>query len=221
MKPVAINEITTPRQKEDITNTVSIRRTESETISNMNEVMFQADTEYSTSAGIEGVASTSVKVAFQAGARFSNTKENQVSFEVNYENPVLCPANRQTTIKLLVFKQQTSVTYTAKMKIVPQVTFTGGFTRWGGENNEHPNFLRGHSRERVYSDIQNGYTDEFKAKAAANADPWDWRGCMDKYPDVQGLVNRISEDGNYETYVRGKWEGISGWKYVLQTDIKV
>ncbi|KAI0137610.1 Aerolysin toxin-domain-containing protein [Hypoxylon sp. NC0597] len=221
MKPVVAYTMTSPRQKEDTTSTVSIRRTESETISNTNEVMFQADTEYSSSAGIEGVASASVKVAFQAGARFSNTKENQVSFEVNYENPVVCPANRQTTINLLVFKQQTSVTYTAKMKIVPQVTFTGGFTRWGGENNEHPNFLRGHSRQRIYEDIHNGYADEFKAKAAANADPWDWRGCMEKYGGVQGLVNRISDNWNYETYVRGKWEGISGWKYVLQTDIKV
>ncbi|XDG03864.1 hypothetical protein ABKA04_003479 [Annulohypoxylon sp. FPYF3050] len=221
MKPVSVNTMTVPRQAEDKTTTVSIRRTETETISNTNEVMFQADTEYSTSAGIEGVASASVKVAFQAGARFSNTKDNQISFEVNYENPVLCPANRQTTIQLLVFKQQTSLTYTAKMKIVPEVTFTGGFTRWGGEDNENPNFLRGHSRERVYTDIKNGYADELKAKAAANADPWDWRGCMNKYNGVQGLVNRISDSSNYETYVRGKWEGISGWKYVLQTDIKV
>ncbi|KAI1105451.1 Aerolysin toxin-domain-containing protein [Jackrogersella minutella] len=221
MEPVAVNTMTVPRQGKDTTTTVSIKRVESETISNTNELMFQASTEYSTSAGIEGVASASVKTAFQGGGRFSETKDNQISFEVDYANPVLCPANRETTIQLLVFKQKTSLTYTAKMKIVPQVTFTGGFTRWGGGDNENPNFYRGHSRERVYEDIKNGYADELKAKAAANADPWDWKGCMDKHSSVQRYVNCISDSSNYETYVRGKWEGISGWKYVLQTDIKV
>jgi hypothetical protein len=30
-------------------------------------------------------------------------------------------------------------------------------------------------------------------KAAANSDPWEWKDCIDKYSNVQTLVNRICE----------------------------
>jgi hypothetical protein len=39
-----------------------------------------------------------------------------------------------------------------------------GFTRWGGKNNENPNFLRDESRKRVYKDIPNGPANELKVR---------------------------------------------------------
>ncbi|KAL1966183.1 hypothetical protein VTN77DRAFT_4735 [Rasamsonia byssochlamydoides] len=221
LEPFEIDTVQGPRQDEDALVHVRLQTTQTETVSNTNILMSKISAEYSTKVGLDCVFSGNVKAAFESSAAFSNTKENQVQFGVNFDYPVVCPANRKTTIHCLGYKQRVSVTYTAKVRLIPKLTFTGGFTRWGGKNNENPNFLRGHNRQRVYHDIDNGYTNEFREKAAADANPWRWHDCIEKYKSVQTLVDRISADENYEMYVRGKWEGITGWKHVIQTDIKV
>ncbi|KAH6605407.1 hypothetical protein Trco_007114 [Trichoderma cornu-damae] len=178
---------------------ISIKETKTEPIIHSNHVMSSAQNEYASATGIEDVVASVIKTAFNAPDSFTDTKRNEVTLEIDFDCPVICPANRA---------------------LVPEVTFTGGFTRWGGKNNENPNFLRGESRKRVYKDIHNGPANELKDKAASNADPWDWAEAIEKNPQIQTLVDRISEPQCYEMYVRGKWEGISGWKFVIQTDIK-
>ncbi|RFU80147.1 hypothetical protein TARUN_2062 [Trichoderma arundinaceum] len=220
LSPFTVKTLTVPAQDENTQVNISIKETKTEAITHSNHVMTSAQNEYASATGIEDVVAEAIKTAFNAPDSFTDTKRNEVTLDIDFNCPVICPAKRATTVTCSGYTQLMSITYTAKMKLVPEVTFTGGFTRWGGKNNENPNFLRGESRKRVYKDIPNGPANELKDKAASNADPWDWTEAIEKNPQIQNLVDRISDPQCYEMYVRGKWEGISGWKFVIQTDIK-
>ncbi|KAE8150396.1 hypothetical protein BDV25DRAFT_139881 [Aspergillus avenaceus] len=121
----------------------------------------------------------------------------------------------QTEIESI--KNTNELMFKLATELVPQLTFTGGFTRWGGQINENPNYLRGYSRERHFDDIANGYTDELSNKARSNQAPWDWDKCMQEQSGLRSRVDRISASEVYEMHVRGKWEGIAGWKHVVKT----
>ncbi|KAL6892176.1 hypothetical protein GGI43DRAFT_414293 [Trichoderma evansii] len=220
LSPFTVKTITVPAQDENTQVNISIKETKTETIVHSNHAMFNAQNEYTSTTGIEDAIASTIKAAFNGSDAFTDGKRNEVTLDIDYNCPVICPAKRATTVTCSGYTQLKSITYTAKMKLVPEVTFTGGFTRWGGKNNENPNFLRGESRKRVYKDINNGPADQLKDKAAENADPWEWTEAIEKNPQIQTLVDRISDPQCFEMYVRGKWEGISGWKFVIQTDIK-
>ncbi|KAL7800260.1 hypothetical protein V8C37DRAFT_398480 [Trichoderma ceciliae] len=220
LSPFTVKTLTVPAQDENTQVNISIKETKTEPIIHSNHAMFSAQNEYASATGIEDAIASTIKTAFNGSDSFTDTKRNQVTLDIDFNCPVICPAKRATTVTCSGYTQLMSITYTAKMKLVPDVTFTGGFTRWGGKNNENPNFLRGESRKRIYKDIHNGPANELKDKAAENADPWDWTEAIEKNPQIQTLVDRISDPQCYEMYVRGKWEGISGWKFVIQTDIK-
>ncbi|KAK1244383.1 hypothetical protein MKX07_003182 [Trichoderma sp. CBMAI-0711] len=221
LSPFTVKTITVPAQDENTQVNIAIKETKTETITHSNAVMFTAQNEYAATKGIEEVIGAKIKEAFHASDAFADVKRNEVTLDIDFNHPVICPANRATTVTCSGYTQLTSITYTAKMKLVPEVTFTGGYTRAITKKNDTGNFLKGDKRKkRSYADIPNGPADEIKDKAASNADPWDWPQAIEKYPHIQTLVDRISEPQCYEMYVRGKWEGISGWNFVIQTDIK-
>ncbi|KAL7948665.1 hypothetical protein V8C42DRAFT_315125 [Trichoderma barbatum] len=220
LNPFTVKTLTVPAQDENTQVNIAIKETKTEAITHSNAAMFTAQNEYASATGIEEVLTEHIKAAFNGTETFVDTKRNEVTLNIDFDCPVICPANRATTVTCSGYTQLMSITYTAKMKLVPEVTFTGGYARAGTKSSETPHFLKGESKKRVYTDIPNGPANELKDKAASNADPWDWTDALDKNPHIQTLVDRISDPQCYEMYVRGKWEGISGWKFVIQTDIK-
>ncbi|KAH0524001.1 hypothetical protein TsFJ059_008926 [Trichoderma semiorbis] len=220
LSPFTVKTLTVPAQDENTQVNIAIKEEKTEAITHSNAAMFTAQNEYASATGIEQVVTDHIKAAFNGSDTFVDAKRNEVTLNIDFDCPVICPANRATTVTCSGYTQLMSITYTAKMKLVPEVTFTGGYVRTGSKTGEAPNFLKGETKKRVYTDIPNGPANELKDKAASDADPWNWTEALAKNPNIQPLVDRISDPQCYEMYVRGKWEGISGWKFVIQTDIK-
>ncbi|TGO45863.1 hypothetical protein BCON_0360g00070 [Botryotinia convoluta] len=58
-------------------------------------------------------------------------------------------------------------------------------------------------------------TDKIRDDALANTDPWEWTLAMQR-TSVGYYLNNLTQASNYEVYVKGKWEGITG-KYAVTT----
>ncbi|KAF5873720.1 uncharacterized protein Bfra_005184 [Botrytis fragariae] len=59
-------------------------------------------------------------------------------------------------------------------------------------------------------------TDETRDDARANADPWEWKLAMECTGYLEYYLDDLTTASNYEVYVKGKWEGITG-KYAVTT----
>ncbi|THV44702.1 hypothetical protein BGAL_0592g00040 [Botrytis galanthina] len=137
------------------------------------------------------------------------------------------PANRINCVNQMVFDQRTSLPYTAKVKVVPRLRFQNGYTIWGGGGSyaSNPNTAARKpafkQSDRVYcsshqSTFEFRRTDEIRDDAVANADPWEWKLAMERGYSLGYYLDDLTTASNYEVYVKGKWEGITG-KYAVTT----
>ena len=179
-----------------------------------------------------------VEVAAEFSGSFSGTNSNAITTAGTSSTSatVVIPAHREASVNQLSFSQRTSLPYTARVKLIPRVRFTGGFVRAGNKYLKHPG-----DDDRTYGNQVMGRMDGLKDDAKADSDPWkvrppsapiavipptkqfppssantlflsaqQWRDCINDNPWMQNLLDWLATTEPYEVFVKGKWEGVTG-----------
>lgn len=202
--------------------TVGINSTEVSTITDSFTWGQSAGLEASYKWGVKDTWEASVKGVFNANMSATNTKTATTQFSTSISTSLVLPANRTNVVNQMVFNQRTSLPYTAKVHVIPKLRFDNGFTKWGGGGdyvtNPNTSALKASARkgDRNYGDQDFTRSDEIRADAKADADPWHWRLAMQRKPYLTTILDNLADPRCYEVYVKGKWEGITG-KYSVTT----
>ncbi|KAL8289404.1 hypothetical protein RB597_001151 [Gaeumannomyces tritici] len=222
IKPVKVDTTEYGAQSTPLEVTVGTVSTETSTITDSQTWGISAGVEVGYKSGVKDVWEANVKGTFNA--KFDSTHSSQVAttFTTSTSAKLVLPPNRISCINQLIFNQRTSLSYTAKVRVVPRLRFQNGFTAWGGGGNyrDNPNTNARKSGmgagERRTDRLDFRRCDEIREDARANADPWEWQLCMERNPDLTSALDTLASGTPFEVYVKGKWEGITG-KYAVTT----
>ena len=109
-----------------------------------------------------------VEVAAEFSGTYSGTKTNSVTTTATTSTTatLVMPAHRANMVNQMIFTQRTSLPYTARVRLVPRLRFTNGFTRW------KTYYIKNPQGDRTYGDQTMGRLDELKQNARDDADPW-------------------------------------------------
>ncbi|TGO42495.1 hypothetical protein BHYA_0008g00860 [Botrytis hyacinthi] len=209
-----------------ITVTVGASSSVASTITDSQSWGVNAGVEVGYKYGVKDSWEANLKATFNGNFSTIKSRSEATTYTSTTSAQLTLPANRVNCVNQMVFDQRTSFPYTAKVKVVPRLRFQNGFTSWGGGGSYASNPYTAARKpafkqsDRVYcssypSTFEFRRTDEIRDDALANADPWEWTLAMQRY-EIGSYLNDLTTASNYEVYVKGKWEGITG-KYAVTT----
>jgi len=128
---------------------------------------------------------TSISTIFNAKLEKTHSTTATSTCTTNTAVKLLLPANRINLVHQMVFKQRTTLPYTARVRVVPRLRFQNGFTKWGGGGSYRENPETSAIKEkckvpsgpggRQFRDFEFNRCDEIRDDARSNADPWEVR----------------------------------------------
>jgi len=155
-----------------------------------------------------------------------NTEGSTITMPASY--PMFVPAGKSAKVTRIALKNKQTVTYTARIKLIPKLSTLDGFLRWGGgkytDGHKEANYHKEHTGNRatVASDL--GPANEVINKFNSNAWPWDWQECNRRYDGaLKYWAESLSLGSRYQFFVRGKIEGFVTYDVAIQpklTDVK-
>ncbi|KAG8630136.1 hypothetical protein KVT40_001755 [Elsinoe batatas] len=193
------------------------------TNSRADQVTFGAKITIGTDVKTPGVSpapEVTVKKALELSLGGSVTMTNQTAFTTTFTvqgtSTVPLPAGRINTVSQVGFDQKTTIPYTAKFKFIPRVKFTGGFVRHNGVYLKREVFNQMEKdSNRVFADFSLPRLDRIKETAERNQGDWDWPRFVKEQPSKSDYwFKQLGNSGNYELYVKGRWEGITGKRII-------
>ncbi|QSZ35436.1 hypothetical protein DSL72_008306 [Monilinia vaccinii-corymbosi] len=227
LKPLKLDTTEYPAQATPITVTIGSISTVTSTVTDTQSWGVNAGVEVGYKWGVKDSWEANMKATFNGNFSNISVKSEASTYTTSTSAQITLPANRVNCVHQMVFDQRTSLPYTARVKVVPRLRFQNGFTVWGGGGSYASNQNTAARKpafkgsDRVYcSDAQSTFefrrTDEIRDDALSNADPWEWTLAMQRNPWIRSTLDRLTEASNYEVFVKGKWEGITG-KYAVTT----
>ncbi|TGO11294.1 hypothetical protein BTUL_0113g00240 [Botrytis tulipae] len=227
LKPLKLDTTEYPAQTTPITVTVGASSAVTSTITDSQSWGVNAGVEVGYKWGVKDSWEANLKATFNGNFSSMKSRSESTTYTSTTSAQLTLPANRVNCVNQMVFDQRTSLPYTAKVKVVPRLRFQNGYTKWGGGGSyaSNPNTAARKpafkQSDRVYcSDHQSTFefrrTDEIRDDALANADPWEWKLAMERSSYLGNYLDNLTTASQYEVYVKGKWEGITG-KYAVTT----
>ncbi|ESZ95384.1 hypothetical protein SBOR_4240 [Sclerotinia borealis F-4128] len=227
LKPLKLDTTEYPAQATPMTVIIGSISAVTTTVTDSQSWGVNAGVEVGYKFGVKDEWETNMKATFNGNFSNISTHSESSTYTTSTSAQITLPANRVNCVNQMVFDQRTSLPYTARVRVVPKLRFQNGYTIYGGGGSyasnpgtaaRKPAFKRS---DRVYcsnakSTFEFRRTDEIRDDALSNADPWEWALCMQRNPYLRSSLDNLTQASNYEVFVKGKWEGITG-KYAVTT----
>ncbi|KAF7948284.1 uncharacterized protein EAE97_003695 [Botrytis byssoidea] len=202
LKPLKLDTTEYPAQNTPITVTVGASSAVTSTITDSQSWGVNAGVEVGYKLGVNDSWQANLKATFNGNFSSMKSRSESTTYTSTTSAQLTLSANCVNCVNQKVFVQKTSLPYTAKVKVVPRLRFQNGYTIWDCSDHQ--------------STFEFRRTDEIRDDALANADPWEWKLAMERSSYLVNYLDNLTTASQYEFYVKGKWEGITG-KYAVTT----
>jgi len=128
--------------------------------------------------GGENLWQINVKATFNAKVDTTNSNQSTTTYTTSTSAAIVLPPKRINVVDQMIFNQRTTLPYTAKVHVVPQLKFQNGFTAWGGGGSYQTNPSSGVLKDKLktgdrnFQDFDFSRCDKILEDAKGNADPW-------------------------------------------------
>ncbi|XP_055893170.1 uncharacterized protein LOC129927597 [Biomphalaria glabrata] len=163
--------------------------------------------------------SLSYKTTFENSRSTTDNNSQMKSDTLKISTTQTIPPRSAAKFTVLVGKTRTTIPYTAVIIARFNVKFRG-FLRWGkGFGSATTNYHHQHkgSGDRptvpyTFGDKSEAFYTALKRESETQAMPWLWNEMIKNYPSARQLINRLTNETQYEFTLNGKLEHVAGTK---------
>nr|KAI8758519.1 Biomphalysin 2 uncharacterized protein LO NA Biomphalysin 2 [Biomphalaria glabrata] len=208
---VLYNQVSSP-VKESIDRTKTIQETithsTTSTFTNSHELGIELNFEI---ASVSGKASYTTKFEFSK----ASTNEKSISQTAGFtkQSSITLKPMEGAKYEIIMSKSRTTVPYTAIITTKFSVKMKG-FLRWeDGNGNFHQNYRTNSGRPTYNYCFGDSYVPMYKAlkkQSDNNEGPWMWGMLFQKFPNARQVINRLTDETQYQFTLTGKLEKVEG-----------
>uniref|UniRef100_A0A2C9LXY7 Aerolysin-like C-terminal domain-containing protein n=1 Tax=Biomphalaria glabrata TaxID=6526 RepID=A0A2C9LXY7_BIOGL len=208
---VLYNQVSSP-VKESIDRTKTIQETithsTTSTFTNSHELGIELNFEI---ASVSGKASYTTKFEFSK----ASTNEKSISQTAGFtkQSSITLKPMEGAKYEIIMSKSRTTVPYTAIITTKFSVKMKG-FLRWeDGNGNFHQNYRTNSGRPTYNYCFGDSYVPMYKAlkkQSDNNEGPWMWGMLFQKFPNARQVINRLTDETQYQFSLTGKLEKVEG-----------
>ncbi|XP_013066109.2 uncharacterized protein LOC106054676 [Biomphalaria glabrata] len=198
-------------------------QTVTETIQHSTTSSWKNSLEYSVSLNFDLFDILKISATYKTTFEYtsSTTNENSLMKASTFKVSTTQTIPRRSAVKYTVVlgKTRTTVPYTAVIIAKFNVKFRG-FLRWGGGSSStttNYHYLHKGSGDRpsipyTFGDQSEAFYAALKRQSEHQARPWLWNEMINNYPSARHLINRLTDESQYEFTLSGKLEHVAGTK---------
>lgn len=203
-----------------ITESIERTRTVQDTITHIATTSFTTsqETSFQISFNVNAVfgsASSSTTYTTKYENSFSTTNEKSISNTNSFskQSSITLGPMQAAKYNVVLNKIRTTVPYTAVV-ITKFSTEFKGFLRWSdGDGNFHSMFTYSHDRPAFnyrFGTETTPFYSALKRQSDSRSEPWLWNLMLQKYPDARRIINRLTDETQYEFTLNGRLEFVEG-----------
>ncbi|XP_013082375.2 aerolysin-like [Biomphalaria glabrata] len=184
---------------------------------------------FSVEVGLKHLAKASrtLKIGFDYSKSKTETKSNTKTDVLKATTTISIPPRSAAKCTVIVSKARTTIPYTAVVIARFNVGFRG-FLRWGqGYDSPSTNYHSQHkgsgarpSVPYTFGDQSEAFYTALKRQSESQAWPWLWNEMLRNYPSVRHVINRLTDESQYEITLNGKLEHVSGTKIDIKWETR-
>ncbi|XP_055889503.1 uncharacterized protein LOC129926914 [Biomphalaria glabrata] len=204
------NATSTSTESIDRTKTVqdSVTHSTTSTFSNSHELGIELNFQI---ASVSGKASYTTK--FEYSTSGTNTKTLDKTQGFSKQSSITLGPKEGARYEIIMSKSRTTVPYTAIIT-TKFSTEMRGFLRWeDGNGNFHQKYRTNRDRPTYnfrFGNANNPFYKDLKKQSDNNDGVWMWGMLFQKFPDARRVINRLTDETQYEFTLKGRLEKVEG-----------
>uniref|UniRef100_A0A182YTK7 Aerolysin-like C-terminal domain-containing protein n=1 Tax=Biomphalaria glabrata TaxID=6526 RepID=A0A182YTK7_BIOGL len=162
-----------------------------------------------------GVVSGGTSYTFKYESSKTTTKENSVSQTAGFTktSSITLGPGEAAKYKVILSKSRTTIPYTAVVTTKVS-TEMKGFLRWeDGNGNFHQIYRTNRNRPTFnyrFGDASVSFFEALKKQSVNKEGPWMWGMLFQKFPIARHVIDRLTDESQYQFSLTGKLEKVEG-----------